>query len=83
MRTCSVLATALMLSGCSLFQSVPQLAMLPQRPAIPANLTTPCPMLTPLADGSGASVLRKLVEVAEEYADCRRRHDALIEAVKP
>lgn len=40
-------------------------------------------MLAPLTDGSGASVLRKLVEVSEQYHDCRRRHDALIEAVKP
>jgi len=39
-------------------------------------------MLTPLSDGSGAAVLRKLVEVSEDYYACKREHDALIEAVK-
>lgn len=78
-----VLPVCLFLGGCSLFQSTPPLPVLPPRPAIPANLTSPCPLLTPLADGSGASVLRKLVEVSEYYHDCRRRHDALIDAIKP
>jgi hypothetical protein len=39
-------------------------------------------MLAPLSDGSGAAVLRKLVEVSEQYHDCRRKHDALADAVK-
>ncbi len=39
-------------------------------------------MLTPLADGTGASVLRKIIEVSELYYECRRKHAALVDAVK-
>lgn len=52
-----------------------------ERPPIPASLTASCADLTPLADGSGASVLRKLVEVSKMYHECKRRHTALSEAV--
>ena len=52
------------------------------RSPIPANLTAPCADLTPLEEGTGAAVLRKIVEVAEMYYDCRRKHEALVEAVK-
>jgi hypothetical protein len=54
-----------------------------ERSPLPANLTAPCPNLTPLDGPSGASVLRKLVEVAEAYYECQRRHRALAEAVGP
>jgi hypothetical protein len=30
----------------------------------------------------GATVLRKLIEVSELYYDCRRKHAALVDAVK-
>lgn len=53
------------------------------RPPLPANLTSPCPDLTPLEDGTGASVLRKLVELSSKYYDCQARHAALVKAVSP
>ena len=55
---------------------------LPDKLPLPANLTNPCPDLAPLSDGSGASVLRKVIEVSEQYYDCQRKHRALVDAVK-
>lgn len=52
------------------------------RAPIPANLTSPCEDLSPLQDGTGASVLRKLIEVAELYYACQRKHAALADAVR-
>lgn len=52
------------------------------RAPLPPSLTSPCPDLSPLSDGTGASVLRKLIEVAEQYYECQRKHGALVEAVK-
>ncbi|MGH7260148.1 MAG: hypothetical protein ACREI9_05635 [Nitrospiraceae bacterium] len=34
-----------------------------------------------LEEGTSAAVLRKIVEIADAYQECRIRHDALIEAV--
>lgn len=48
---------------------------------MPADLLAPCESLTPLADGTAAAVLRKLVEVGESYRDCAARHAALVDAV--
>jgi hypothetical protein len=39
-------------------------------------------MLTPLADGTGASVLRKIIEITEVYYECRRKQASLAQAVK-
>jgi hypothetical protein len=36
----------------------------------------------PLDEGSGAAVLRKLVEVGQLFNECADRHDAVVEAVK-
>jgi hypothetical protein len=52
------------------------------RSPIPPSLTSPCPDLEALQDGTGAAVLRKLIEVAEQYYDCQRKHRALVEAVR-
>lgn len=57
-------------------------APLPERPPLPANLTAPCLPLTPLEDGTGAAVLRKLVEVSGAYYDCAARHGSLSDAVR-
>lgn len=52
-----------------------------ERAPIPANLTVECPALDPLKDATGASVLRKLIEVSRLYYECRSRHKRLVEAV--
>jgi hypothetical protein len=49
--------------------------------SLPVNLTRLCPDLTPLEEGSGAAITRKLVEVSELYYDCQRRHRALVESL--
>ena len=69
--------SALMLTAC-----VALTPPLPDRAPIPANLTSPCPSLTPLDEGSGAAVLRKVVEISEQYYDCARKHKGLANAVK-
>lgn len=48
---------------------------------IPANLRQPCPPLLPPADGTGATVLRTMVEWAGMYRECADRHGRLVEAV--
>lgn len=48
---------------------------------IPASLRQPCPPLQPPADGSGATVLRTMVEWAGMYRECADRHRQLVEAV--
>lgn len=40
---------------------------------IPASLRQPCPPLTPPADGTGAAVLRTMVEWAYLYRECAAR----------
>lgn len=51
---------------------------------IPASLRQPCPEPLPLpADGTGASVLRTMVEWAAMHRECAARHRALVEAVSP
>jgi len=54
---------------------------LPERALLPPNLVQPCPDLMLLEDGTGAAVLRKLVEVSEQYHACQSGKSALIEAV--
>lgn len=51
-------------------------------PLIPANLTAPCPELSPLDDKTGAGLLAKLIEVSEQYYQCKARHRGLSEAVR-
>lgn len=41
--------------------------------------TERCPSLTPLADGKGATVLRKLVEVSRMYHECKAINDAKVD----
>ena len=53
----------------------------PQPVEIPASLRQPCPQLHPPADGTGAAVLRTMVEWAALYRECAGRHRALVEAV--
>ena len=49
---------------------------------VPANLTAPCPPLTPLAKGATVGDLfEKAVETAGLYRACRSRHDALSKLV--
>jgi hypothetical protein len=38
--------------------------------------------LAPLADGEAGTVLRKLIEISEQYYECARKDQALVEAVK-
>jgi hypothetical protein len=62
--------------GCA--QQTPRLAA----PAVPANLLVKCEALTPLEDGTAASVLRKLGEVAAQYYECADRHNAIVDALR-
>lgn len=57
--------------------TVPYLAHEP-----PADLTQPCPALQPLAGMTGADMTRWIIETAHLYADCKARHEALVEAAR-
>ena len=57
--------------------TVPYLAHEP-----PADLTQPCPQLQPLAGMTGADMTRWIIETAHLYADCKARHEALVEATR-
>lgn len=57
--------------------TVPYLAHEP-----PADLTQPCPALQPLAGMTGADMTRWIIETAHLYADCKARHEALVEATR-
>ena len=48
---------------------------------IPVALKTKCPDLVQLGDGSRNGVIRHLVEVYDQYHECRARHDALVEII--
>ena len=49
---------------------------------IPANLTQPCPKLTPLAEGADfGNLLEKAIETAGMYREACVRHDALSKLV--
>ena len=49
-------------------------------PALPASLRQPCPPLPLPADGTGAAVLRTMLDWAALYRECADRHKALAEA---
>ncbi|WP_100153075.1 Rz1-like lysis system protein LysC [Snodgrassella alvi] len=49
--------------------------------SIPANLTEPCPALSPLNGATGADILPWAVGVVGKYNDCARRHSALVKAI--
>lgn len=70
------LLCALALTGCA---SSPA----PSAPTIPASLRQPCPPLTPPADGTGAAVLRTMLEWAALYRECAARVDGWREAIPP
>lgn len=72
-----IVMSVLMMTGCAT-----PIQPLPDKLPLPANLTSHCPNLEPLSDGTGASVLRKLIEVSELYYECQRKHKALVEAVE-
>jgi hypothetical protein len=44
-----------------------------------ASLVEPCPPLSPLADGTGAAVLRWILGTVDAYTDCQSRHRRLVE----
>ncbi len=71
-----IFASALTIAGCA--TSTP----LSPAPPIPANLVQECPPLTPLEGKTGAHVLRKLIEVGQQYNECRAIHGALVKAVQ-
>ena len=52
------------------------------RSPLDVSLTEPCPQLSPLADGTGAVVLRWIIGTADAYNDCAARHRRLTEAVR-
>jgi len=79
MRFAPLAVMACALSGCAWFRDSPAVTL--PRPPIAANLLTQCEQLTPLADGSGATVTRKLIEVGALYDQCKRRHSSLVDAV--
>lgn len=65
-------------AACAPLMSSPQ-----ERPPLQGSLIQPCQDLTPLDDGAGASVLRKLVEVSDAYYVCAVRHAQLVKAIQP
>lgn len=67
---------ALMLTGCAT-STPPSLV----RPPLPANLLTLCPGLTPMEGITGEVMLRKIIEVSEQYYNCADGKKKLIEAV--
>ena len=48
----------------------------------PADLTQPCPPLSPLAGTTGADILPWAVQTVYLYKDCAARHDALVSVFK-
>lgn len=68
---------ALTLTACAASQK-PSAARAP----LDASLTEPCPPLSPLADGTGATVLRWILDSADAYNDCAGKHRRLVEAVR-
>ena len=45
-------------------------------------MLTECQSLTPLEGKTGADVVRKFVEVGEQYNECAKGKKALVEAVR-
>lgn len=66
-----------MLAGCATVPSPSE-----ARAVIDTRLTNPCPPLLPLTDGESGTVLRWIAEFAEQYRQCARQLDALVEAIK-
>lgn len=52
-------------------------------PPLPASLLAECQAPTSLDNGTGRTVLNKIVELAELYNDCASKHKALVQAVSP
>lgn len=75
LRSLSIATCVLMLTACA---SSPQQSA---PPVLPASLRQPCQPLTMPADGTGAAVLRTLVEWAQQYRECADRHRAAVAAV--
>ena len=48
-----------------------------------ASLRQPCPDLQPLADSTGATLLRWALASVRDYRVCQDRHAALVDAVAP
>ncbi len=71
-------ATSVLILTASCAQTPPSSARAP----LDATLTSPCPPLSPLADGTGGAVLRKLIEVGQMYKDCADAKARLVEAVR-
>lgn len=72
--TCLSLCSAVMLTACA--SSVQPSTALTLSPA----LSSPCPPAPRPVDGTGASILRWGVLLAETYNDCRARHSAIVKA---
>ena len=76
-KSWSIAACACLIAGCA--SPMPPSAA---RSPLDVSLTEPCPPLSPLADGTGATVLRWIIGTAENYADCSARHRALTKALR-
>jgi hypothetical protein len=74
---CIVIASS-MLTACATRMPPSQ-----ARSPLPPSLTNECPSLSPLSDGTLGAVLRKLIEVSEQFYECQRKHRALVDAVAP
>lgn len=68
---------ALAITGCSTATQPSS-----RRSPLDVSLTEPCPPLGPLADGTGAVVLRWILATTDAYNDCAARHRRLTEAVR-
>lgn len=47
---------------------------------MPANLASSCPDLLPLADGTGATLLKWVVGTVRLYQDCQDKQRRLVDA---
>ena len=79
LRSLSIVSALSLMTGCA---SSMQPVVVP-RPALPANLTQPCPSipLLPPHLTMGDLVIAD-AELAALYNECRARHKALVEAIK-
>ncbi len=66
-----------------LMACAPSVTLLPDRAALPPDLVQPCPSLPPLIDGTAGAVLRWALDTIEQYGECARGKQALIDAVQP
>jgi energy-converting hydrogenase Eha subunit F len=70
-----ILMSASILMACA----QPTKLLIPPPP--PKELMVLCQPLTPLSDGTGGTVLKKVVEISGQYYSCAEVHNELVKAL--